>query len=685
MGQGPGQLQVQSSAQRTRVRRLPSSCPCTQGTLRTPSCPTTNLSSVQEKGKDPSTCPRTLPSSARSRGEPMAGLSQQGRQQPWRAACVSLLPLFSRSVVPNSLRPSGLQPTRLLRPWDVPGKNTRVGCHFLLQGIFPTQGSHPGLLFGRWIPYHWAPREALLAPELALMADVCKGMAVCHADFKIKHEEQQPTNERQKVLTWQGSGLLFKSWREKRQVHSTMSQQLFVKNSALRSAPRGVKNTRETRLHQTGWEWWHGCPGDTAPARVEPRTPATMTEHRHLADGAEASSRALFSPSDPGNRHLQGESRPAVSPPASHEVCIYQSCSCLRPERTSSPRTARQPWPWQPGGPRWAGAWSPGGSTAIGASLATHGRPPPCCVLTSSPALRRGGQEAARCLTDNLLGTPQTSLLQGLLWVERWRPSRSPLLLQGADSHPRLHSLTWALIQRDPRCCHCGSHESPLQAKVKHGSPAWTCGGAGCSGRRGSPLSKRATRGPVLPRTVRGRAPPSEGPGQPTSAPVDEAPLLRQRRGSTETHEDPKRKSCSNKEKGYHCSKATTKNLAWSFLSSVTFALCVTEGRGVCPFRQKDTYLLLLYSASLGSWGPCWNSAPDTNRLHQTSAREREQAGLAEPSTRAGRGGSVPREEDSRLCRWDPGRGTPGAQLPGGRATPLLGLSPFLNHPAPLS
>ena len=82
MGQGPGQLQVQSSAQRTRVRRLPSSCPCTQGTLRTPSCPTTNLSSVQEKGKDPSTCPRTLPSSARSRGEPMAGLSQQGRQQP---------------------------------------------------------------------------------------------------------------------------------------------------------------------------------------------------------------------------------------------------------------------------------------------------------------------------------------------------------------------------------------------------------------------------------------------------------------------------------------------------------------------------------------------------------------------------------------------------------------------------
>ena len=37
------------------------------------------------------------------------------------------------------------QPTRLLSPWDFPGKSTRVGCHFLLQGIFPTQGSNPGL------------------------------------------------------------------------------------------------------------------------------------------------------------------------------------------------------------------------------------------------------------------------------------------------------------------------------------------------------------------------------------------------------------------------------------------------------------------------------------------------------------------------------------------------------------
>ena len=40
----------------------------------------------------------------------------------------------------------GLKSTRLLSPWDSPGKNTGVGCYALLQGIFPTQGSNPGLL-----------------------------------------------------------------------------------------------------------------------------------------------------------------------------------------------------------------------------------------------------------------------------------------------------------------------------------------------------------------------------------------------------------------------------------------------------------------------------------------------------------------------------------------------------------
>ena len=50
------------------------------------------------------------------------------------------------TVVSDSLQPQGLQPTRFLCPWDFPGKNTGMGYHFLLQGIFLTQGSNLDLL-----------------------------------------------------------------------------------------------------------------------------------------------------------------------------------------------------------------------------------------------------------------------------------------------------------------------------------------------------------------------------------------------------------------------------------------------------------------------------------------------------------------------------------------------------------
>ena len=52
------------------------------------------------------------------------------------------------SVVSNSPQPHGLQPARLLYPWDSPGTNTGMGCHAFLQEIFPTQGSNPCYL-------HW--------------------------------------------------------------------------------------------------------------------------------------------------------------------------------------------------------------------------------------------------------------------------------------------------------------------------------------------------------------------------------------------------------------------------------------------------------------------------------------------------------------------------------------------------
>ena len=59
----------------------------------------------------------------------------------------------------------GLWPNRFLCPWGSLDKDTWVGCHFLLQGIFPSQESNqclPYLLHCRRILYYWATREAWL-------------------------------------------------------------------------------------------------------------------------------------------------------------------------------------------------------------------------------------------------------------------------------------------------------------------------------------------------------------------------------------------------------------------------------------------------------------------------------------------------------------------------------------------
>ena len=63
----------------------------------------------------------------------------------------------------DPFRPHGLYPARLLHPWDFTGKNTGVGCCFLLQGISPTQGSNLGILHCKQTLYclsHWgSPRD----------------------------------------------------------------------------------------------------------------------------------------------------------------------------------------------------------------------------------------------------------------------------------------------------------------------------------------------------------------------------------------------------------------------------------------------------------------------------------------------------------------------------------------------
>ena len=77
------------------------------------------------------------------------------------------------------MQPYGLLPARLLCPWDFSGKSTGVGCYFLLQGIFPTQGLNPCLLHCRQIFFTAKPPgkpycnpysiEIILKPKCGLL------------------------------------------------------------------------------------------------------------------------------------------------------------------------------------------------------------------------------------------------------------------------------------------------------------------------------------------------------------------------------------------------------------------------------------------------------------------------------------------------------------------------------------
>ena len=69
--------------------------------------------------------------------------------------------VLSCSVISDSLWPHGQRSLAGYIHGDSPGKNTGVGCHVLLQGIFPTQGSNPGLPHSGEFFTVWATREAL--------------------------------------------------------------------------------------------------------------------------------------------------------------------------------------------------------------------------------------------------------------------------------------------------------------------------------------------------------------------------------------------------------------------------------------------------------------------------------------------------------------------------------------------
>ena len=92
------------------------------------------------------------PSLGFSKQEHWSGLpfpSPMHESEKWKWSC---------SVVPDPQRPHGLQPSRLLHPWDFPGKSTGVGCHCLLQRleIFDKKFASPHVRVGEILLKLWS-------------------------------------------------------------------------------------------------------------------------------------------------------------------------------------------------------------------------------------------------------------------------------------------------------------------------------------------------------------------------------------------------------------------------------------------------------------------------------------------------------------------------------------------------
>ena len=131
----------------------------------------------------------------------------------WSACCCLVAQLC-----PTGLRPHGLQPTRLFYLWDVPGKNTRVGCHFLNGGfqggvggkesacqfkrprfdpglgssleeeMEPTPVSLPEKLHGKrspWVTVHWVAKSQTSLKWLSMQA--INDLLFVSIDFPIWH------------------------------------------------------------------------------------------------------------------------------------------------------------------------------------------------------------------------------------------------------------------------------------------------------------------------------------------------------------------------------------------------------------------------------------------------------------------------------------------------------------------
>ena len=140
-------------------------------------------------------------------------------------------------IVSNSLRPHGLY-----SPWNSPGQNTGVGSLYLRQGIFPTQGSNPGLPHCGWILYQLSHKGSPRIPELVA--------------YPLSSRSSWPRNRTgvSCIAAWfftnwairEALGVVFRTeWTQTRERAQTGGSKLLQR----------ARNMQEEYLQQNFW-WW---------------------------------------------------------------------------------------------------------------------------------------------------------------------------------------------------------------------------------------------------------------------------------------------------------------------------------------------------------------------------------------------------------------------------------------------
>ena len=185
----------------------------------------------------------------------------------------------SPSVLSDSLWPHGLQPTRLLCPWDFPGKNKGEGCCSLLQGIFPTQWSNPGLLHCRQILYHlrhqgspaeWRVWRVWLSSSKAVPGDLHVGKHL--RGFKWSKVHNQGNGIGVCLLKFP---FILPPW-HKTWTHQVTTCSLGMMLSWAKTGARELSSLNVWALVHHGYRWSHGA--TSVPLQ------ASCSGHNHYAE-----------------------------------------------------------------------------------------------------------------------------------------------------------------------------------------------------------------------------------------------------------------------------------------------------------------------------------------------------------------------------------------------------------------